>query len=668
MWYTNAYRRHLCDMHIDDWDERFLSEFSAEEYCDNLKRAKIQSAMVYFQSHVGHCYFPTHVGHMHRALIGRETMIRELAERCHANGIFVTGYYSLIYNTWAHDHHPEWRMVFADGQSQRAREGTGERHFSDASVRRYGLCCPNNADYRAFVFAQMEEFNAFFDFEGMFFDMLFWPHMCYCPSCRARWEKEVGGEMPTRGDWNDPLWRLHIQKRNEWMGEFAEAVASRMRKLRPGISVEHNLAMSIVKDPTCCNNERVNNCCDYAGGDLYGGILEQSFTCKFYRNITQNQPFEYMASRCTPNLSAHTATKSREAMLTSMFLTAAHHGATLMIDAIDPVGTLDQRVYERFGEVFAAQIPYEPYFHGDMMEDVGIYASIHSKFNLNGNDFSNHECCVAAVKTMIRRKILTGVTGRFHSLDGYRAIVAPCLTYADECDNERLLRYVQNGGTLYLSGAENRPLLKALFGAEVEGYTAGKAVYAAPCPDQDFGWFNRKYPMPFESYAPLVRGIQGRVLATLTLPYTAEGDARFASIHSNPPGIETDLPAMVERAYGKGRAIWSAVPLELSDNAEYADVFLKLLDVRTPSLVCGDESDVELVAFRTQSGYTLSAVDLYGKGHERPGLDICLRCERQPACVRRVPDAQPLPFRYADGYVHFETGRFAIFAMYEITL
>lgn len=47
MWYKNVYRRHLCDMHIDDWDESFLSQLSLEEYVENLKLEKIQSAMIY---------------------------------------------------------------------------------------------------------------------------------------------------------------------------------------------------------------------------------------------------------------------------------------------------------------------------------------------------------------------------------------------------------------------------------------------------------------------------------------------------------------------------------------------------------------------------------------------------------------------------------------------
>ncbi len=669
MWYSSVYRRHLCDMHIDDWDERFLSEFSPEDYYRNLKQAKIQNAMIYFQSHVGHCYFPTKTGHMHNSLRGREDVVRQLVDKCIAGNIYVTGYYSLIYNTWAHDMHPKWRMVFPDGESQRSRKLEGGRqNFSDSKLQRYGLCCPNNQEYREFVFRQLEEINEYFDFHGMFFDMLFWPHMCYCDSCKARWEKEAGGEMPTVEDWKDPRWRLHIQKRNEWMGEFAQVMADKMRSLRPGISVEHNFAMAIVKDPICCNNELVNQSCDYAGGDLYGGILEQSFTCKFYRNITMNQPFEYMAARCTPNLSTHTVTKSKDAMLASLFLTAAHHGATLMIDAIDPVGTLDERVYKRFGEVFAQQEPYEKYFCGDMIEDVGLYFSLHSKFDSNGNNFCNEDCCVAAVKTMIRNKVPVGVTGSFHKLDGYKAVIAPFLTYADEHDNERLVQYVENGGTLYFSGGENKPLLKALLGCEVTGYTEGKIVYAAPCEGEDFGWYNRKYPMAFDARTPLVTPAEGKVLATLALPYTMENADEFASIHSNPPGIVTDIPAIVERKLGMGRVIWSAVPLELSDNDEYNEILLKLLDLKDLSVVCQADNDVELVAFKTENGFSISAVALFGGSKARitDAFEVKVRCGKAPTMVRHLPEGEEAPFTYENGFVRFTMDRFSIFSMYEI--
>ena len=55
MWFEHSYRRHLCDMHIEDWDEKFLSEFDPAVYFQNLKRAHVDAAMIYMQSHVDLC-------------------------------------------------------------------------------------------------------------------------------------------------------------------------------------------------------------------------------------------------------------------------------------------------------------------------------------------------------------------------------------------------------------------------------------------------------------------------------------------------------------------------------------------------------------------------------------------------------------------------------------
>ena len=162
MWYTNSYRRHLCDMHIDDWDDLFLSKFSPEEYVENLKIAKVQNAMLYLQSHVGLCYYPTKTGVMHRAFIGREDAMKKTEELCHKNGMHVTGYYSLNYNTVEHDRHPAWRMIKSEGRSQReilgAKSSAGEAQaFASLQGGRYGFCCPNNLEYREFVYRQIDE-------------------------------------------------------------------------------------------------------------------------------------------------------------------------------------------------------------------------------------------------------------------------------------------------------------------------------------------------------------------------------------------------------------------------------------------------------------------------------------------------------------------------------
>ena len=76
-------------MHIEDWDEAFLSELDENKYVDNLKKADINYAMVYLQSHVGLCYYPTKLGSMHKAFEKDPWKMKRLVEACHKEGIKV---------------------------------------------------------------------------------------------------------------------------------------------------------------------------------------------------------------------------------------------------------------------------------------------------------------------------------------------------------------------------------------------------------------------------------------------------------------------------------------------------------------------------------------------------------------------------------------------------
>lgn len=661
-------------MHIEEWNPEFLSQFDPEEYVANLKRANIQNAMIYFQSHVGLCYYPTKVGKMHNAFIGKEDMIKRVTQLCHEAGISVTGYYSLIYNNYEHDRHPEWRIVGKDGKSEREKCVANRLDFAAAGVNRYGYCCPNNMEYRAFVKEQIREMSEYFKFEGFFFDMLFWPQICYCDSCKVRWEKEVGGNMPGLYDAEDPNWQRHIEKRREWMGEFAMWATIELKKAAPHASVEHNFASGISHVNHRCVDERVNDACDYAGGDLYDDMYRHSFACKFYRNISKNQPFEYMFSRCEPNLGMHTTLKPRDVMLSAMFTTAAHHGATLIIDAIDPVGTLDERVYQQIGEVFERQIPYEPYLNqGDMIEDIGLYYSLKSKL-VEYNPLSNHDGALFAAETLIRNNLCFGVTSGASDISRYDTLIVPCPGEEDNCDKERLIEYVENGGKLYFSGVNNSELLKAFFDAECEGYTEERITYIAPNEKypQGFGRFNQKYPLQFEGAAPKVTGIKpSDVIATVTLPYTRQDVLEFASIHSNPPGISTDFPAVAVKQYGKGKVLWSAFPIECRRTAEYKRAFYLLLKhVLEPeqTIITDAPQDVEVIGFKTDHSIQINAVLLNENEIARKVEDIhvSVKCDRNPEQVVLLPEKKSVPFQYENGMVNFTVSDLDIFAMYEI--
>ena len=676
MWYKNSFRRHLCDMHIDDWDDTFLSKFSPEEYVENLKKAKIQNAMLYFQSHVGLCYYPTKSGKMHNAFLGREDMIKKVADMCHEEGISVTGYYSLIFNNWAHDNHPEWRMLTECGKSL-YELGQGQKNeFSRNDMQRYGLCCPNNHEYREFVIAQIHEMAEYFTFDGMFYDMLYWPHMCYCDSCKKRWAKEVGGEIPQKEDWNDEGWLLHIKKRREWMGEFAQMATDEIKRLVPGVSAEHNFACAVLEDGKLAIAEEVNNACDYVGGDLYGGIYRQSFTCKYYRNITKNNPFEYMFSRVEGTLSNHTITNSPDVMRSQVFLTAAHHGATMVIDAIDPVGTMDKRVYERIGEVFEEVIPYEKYFKGEMLEDVGIYYTLRSKFNAHNEIYTNHSSSVNTLDTMIFNNIPAGVTGGWDDIYKYKLLIASALSKEDSYDFERLAEYVKAGGNLYISGGDCEGLLEKFFGAKVTGRTPEKITYIAP--KEEFQnvleEFNQKYPLHFDGTAPIAEGFKPEeVLATITLPYTNQDTNKFSSIHSNPPGILTEIPAMATTTFGKGKVFWSGLTIEQTELYHHRNAFVNILNMVlgfNPTITSDAPKDVEIVTFKDNKTLYISTVLLSEDFRARKVEDfyIKIKSPKKPESVVILPEERPVEFQYDNGEILIESKNMKIFNMYKIII
>lgn len=61
---------------------------------------------------------------------------------------------------------------------------------------------------------------------------------------------------------------------------------------------------------------------------------------------------------------------------------------------------------------------------------------------------------------------------------------------------------------------------------------------------------------------------------------------RFASIHSNPPGIYTDAPAMVYAEYGKGKCVWSAAPIERPNREQHSDIFARIIAMLAGNRFC----------------------------------------------------------------------------------
>ena len=128
-WYTRSFRRNLIDMHISDFQEKYLAAYDPETYAQNLARSKVDTAILYAGSCLGICYFPTRAGYMHKNLHGRD-ILGETVAACRRRGLRVVIYFN-IWSRWAYDTHPQWRMRDADGLANAApTPGTGTRSGS----------------------------------------------------------------------------------------------------------------------------------------------------------------------------------------------------------------------------------------------------------------------------------------------------------------------------------------------------------------------------------------------------------------------------------------------------------------------------------------------------------------------------------------------------------
>ena len=142
VWPGAAYRRFLVDTHIPDWHPDQLARFDAARFVETIARGGAQALMLYANSHVGLALWRTSVGRMHANLRGRD-LFGDLVGECRRRGIHALGYFSVTYDNWAFENHPDWRLLPAEGPD----------YYLGG---RAGIVCPNTA-YRDYALACTRE-------------------------------------------------------------------------------------------------------------------------------------------------------------------------------------------------------------------------------------------------------------------------------------------------------------------------------------------------------------------------------------------------------------------------------------------------------------------------------------------------------------------------------
>jgi len=587
MWYRNSNFRNLVDMHIPDWNPAYLQQFDPEQYADCMARAGVDTALVYAGNCLGICFFPTKVGHMHEGLHGRD-IFGETVEALKERGIRPITYFN-IWSRWGYDTHPDWRIVHSDGDTSVARhDGT--------MYSRFGCCCLNAPGYRDYVKAQFTQLASDYDTAGFWIDMCGWHgHVCTCGHCRARYLAETGRELPSHVDFNDPEWVEFIRIRERWTYDFNHMIRKTVDETRPGRTCAFQSAFwrSGWRNPFTMSYAGLS---DYLAGDFYGNPLMYAWYCKALSNITTNRPMEFMISRCQ-NLNDHTTTKTDEELRFSAWSALAHGAAFLFIDAIDPKGTLDTRLYDRMGEIKKELAPYLNVWNPEarVCPEVSFYWNFPSMIDKSddGKEISNPFAwtpanrMAKAAQTMIEGHLAYDFTTKFTDVPQDAVLVLSEQRILTEPERKALAQFVENGGKLVITGntgtqeiGGKAASLDTLTGVKLNGYFAEDTSYLCPVKGCEalFENVTPEYPLFFKAAAPNVQVAPDvRVLATVTRSASSSKEVfRFGSAISNPPETATDMPAVTLRTVGKGQILWIGVPLFDSETPIQRKVFVNL--------------------------------------------------------------------------------------------
>lgn len=698
-WPSRTFRRLLVDSHIPDWDSLF-TEFDAVKYVKTVADAGFQSLMQYANSHVGLCLWRTKLGEMHKGMHGRD-YFGEVMEQCRIRGLHRVAYYSLVYDDWAYRTHPDWRILPEGG-------------YDPDLYSRMGTVCINSP-YRGHALACLRELVHNYDFAGIFADMTFWPTVCYCPYCTARFWKEGKTEPPRLVDWTDPLWRAFQSARERWMREFALEVTQTIKQTRP-ILVAHQFSTIFEPWQFGVSLEQ-NDASDFCSGDFYGGATQFSLVCKAYEGMTRVEPYEFMTSR-TIGLGDFETTKPFRQLLLESSVPAVNSGACLFIDAFKPLGRLNPLAYQYLSQVNARHDPYEPFLGGDLQADVALYfdkaslydpsvskvpaamaAPIHTQGGprhrglpappVKEEKLPHREALVGAARILTQSHIPYGVVtnATLDQLSRYRAVMVPNVLEMTPEQAGRFRSFVQSGGVLYASGPSSlqivgqpapKFLLEDVLGVHYAGRLGTSITYLAP-KDAEVArliWPQQHATFP-GSMVKAGAGEGAEVLGTVTLPFVKPDvgytiNTHFAQIWSNPPAAVPGLdPAIVVHPFGKGKAIWVAAPIETETGAATTALVRHLLLTALPGpykFEADASRAVEITVYRQEKNQRL-LVGLLNMDEEASAelVEATIRVQipdgRKAKRVLHLPEQKELASTSVGPYVQFHVPAFDVFAM-----
>jgi hypothetical protein len=466
-------------------------------------------------------------------------------EEARRHQIKVIAYYSLGTDAYAVKENPDWYQVDEHGKV-RGEAGTV-----------WELPCLNSPYREELVIPQIREITERYDMDGYLFDIPYHSHhTCFCTYCKKKFSEEYGMPLTPELFARNPglVRQFNIDTAAGCMQELHDLVKS----IRPHVLINCNGAWRMGEPAS------INATSDYGlweSQPASGTFLCHSIKARYTRNLPV--PVQIMTVRFTEDWGLMSC-KTAEQLKYEFASILANAGTINIGDQVMPNGELQSGVYDVIGEAFRFVEEREVYSIGAVsVPHIAVISDNTSNWYWEKDD----PALLGTAKMLIEGHHQFDIfyNDQFPELHAFQTVILTESAKLSSESLERIRSFVKGGGLLIAAGEvtlsqESRNfLLSDVLGINYLERTPYPFGYMM---ENDDLWAGvPRIPQLVEAGFLKVIATTARTLSGLQWPLTVPAPQRAFRHPLPPPGKVSGFPAITVNDYGRGKAIYIAVPI-----------------------------------------------------------------------------------------------------------
>lgn len=587
------------DLHVTPDDKALGRDVNPEMVDFLLNRVKPDFVQYDAKGHPGWLAWPSKLGSSAPGIVNDSLKVYRQVTAQHGVALYI--HFSGVWDSHALELHPEWAQVDAKGSHSKQETSTFSPYVDQAMI------------------PQLKEAAANYDLDGAWVDGDCWgTQPDYSPAAVAAWKKASGG-APAPKSPKDPKWLDFLEFNRERFRQYVKHWADALHQANPKFQCASNwLYSTYVPEPPTLP-------VDFVSGDYLGNasISHAGVDARYFGQI--GKPWDLMAwgFQSAQSNKVGIVHKPAVQLQQEASVVLAQGGGFQIYYQPDRTGYLEPGHVEVMGKVAEFCRARQKFAHkSESVPQIGIVYSRESLYSTTGRLFGGwngaDDCVRGWLDALVACQYSVDVVPDWKLasvITQYPAMVMPEWTAASDAVHGKLLDYVRNGGTLFLSGAEN-----AQRWAQAGGYkttAAAGEVAAFVAMGGAMGDFKGKW-------------VDLDPVKTTTL------ETRRYGLNSEAQG----KPAAIEAVIGKGKVVVVPGPLggiyALTHAAPVRDFVKKLVQPRFRPLVEVDAPPTVEVALRKKDGRTY--VHLVNRTNMQVAGDY--------ATVDFVPEVGPIRLKF----------------------